>query len=63
MCPLLTHYEVAISAQKTQPTKVKVVDTFHVPFTQNAGQPLDVRGTWERGSDFCRLRPRRMPRG
>ncbi len=39
----------------TQPTKFKVVGTFHVPFTQNADKPLDLRGTCEPSSEFCRL--------
>jgi len=41
--------------ERTQSTQVKVVGTFHVPFTQNAVKPLDLRGTWERSSEFCRL--------
>jgi hypothetical protein len=33
---------------KTQPTKVKVVGTFHVPFTWNRSKSLDGDGTAER---------------
>jgi hypothetical protein len=40
---------------ETQPTKVKVVGTFHVPSTWNPGKSLTANGTAERACTFCRL--------
>jgi len=40
----------------TQPTRVKVVGTFHVPSTQNPGIRLLANGTAERACYFCWLR-------
>jgi hypothetical protein len=40
-----------------QPTKVKVVGTFHVPFTWNPGKSLTANGNAERACYFCRLMP------
>ena len=41
----------------TQPTKVKVVGTFHVPSTWNPGKSLTANGTAERACYFCRALP------
>ena len=40
---------------KTQPKKVKVVGTFHVPFTRNHFKFTPADGTTERACYFCRL--------
>ena len=39
----------------TQPTKVKIVGTFHVPSTWNPGKSLTASGTPERGCTLCGL--------
>ena len=41
--------------EQTQPTKIKVVGTFHVPSTKNPGKSWTADGTAERACYFCRL--------
>jgi hypothetical protein len=42
-------------AEWTQPTKVKVVGTFHVPFTRSSSKSWMADGTAERACYFCQL--------
>ncbi len=50
-------HHIFLGGWLTQPTKVKVVGTFHVPSTWNPCKSLTANGTAERACYFCRLCP------
>ena len=48
-------FKLLLISRRSQPTKVKVVGTFHVPSTWNPCKSLTANGTAERACTFCRL--------
>jgi hypothetical protein len=48
-------FKLLLISRGSQPTKVKVVGTFHVPSTWNPCKSLTANGTVERACTFCRL--------